>query len=291
MRIGVRFLIFALRTSAQVTNGIRAMRIDVITLFPDFIESCARIGVVGRARERGLLHIATWNPRDFATDNYRSADDRTYGGGPGMVMMVDPLRRALASVRAASGSMPETAEAKAVAKLIYLSPQGQRLDQAKVAELARRDHLILLSGRYEGVDERFLEHAVDEEISVGDYVLSGGELAAAIVIDAVGRLQEGVLNDAESAAQDSFSNGLLDCPHYTRPEHDEWGHVPAVLKSGDHAAIRRWRLKQSLGRTWLRRPELLKRLELDKNTRALLEEFQGEHAQQAKPGRAGESGR
>lgn len=249
--------------------GHRAMRIDVITLFPDFIESCARIGVVGRARERGLLQIATWNPRDFASDNYRSADDRSYGGGPGMVMMIDPLRKALASVRAASGSE---------AKVIYLSPQGQRLDQAKVAELASRDHLILLSGRYEGVDERFLERAVDEELSIGDYVLSGGELAAAIVIDAVGRLQAGVLNDAQSAEQDSFSNGLLDCPHYTRPEHHEWGEVPAVLTSGDHAAIRRWRLKQSLGRTWLRRPELLQRVQLDKQARALLAEFQDEHA-------------
>jgi len=252
------------------------MRIDVITLFPNFIESSARIGVVGRARERGLLQIATWNPRDFASDNYRSADDRCYGGGPGMVMMVDPVRKALASVRAASGSE---------AKVIYLSPQGARLDQAKVAELARRDHLILLSGRYEGVDERFLEHAVDEELSIGDYVLSGGELAAAIVIDAVGRLQEGVLNDAASAEQDSFSNGLLDCPHYTRPEHDEWGDVPAVLKSGDHAVIARWRLKQSLGRTWLRRPDLLERVELDKKTRALLAEFQHEHARRTTPDR------
>lgn len=257
------------------------MRIDVITLFPDFVESSARVGVVGRARERGLLDIATWNPRDFAGDNYRSADDRTYGGGPGMVMMIDPLRRALASVRAASGS--ET-------KVMYLSPQGTRLDQAKVVELAGRDHLILLSGRYEGVDERFLEHEVDEELSIGDYVLSGGELAAAIVIDAVGRLQEGVLNDAQSAEQDSFSNGLLDCPHYTRPEHDDWGDVPAVLTSGDHAAIRRWRLKQSLGRTWLRRPELLEPLELDKKTRALLVEFQSEYASRTMSDRANESG-
>ena len=262
-------MIFALKE--ERTSGNRAMRIDVITLFPDFIESSARIGVVGRARERGLLEIATWNPRDFASDNYRSADDRTYGGGPGMVMMVDPLRRALASVRAASGSAAE-------AKVIYLSPQGARLDQAKVVELAKRDHLILLSGRYEGVDERFLKHAVDEELSIGDYVLSGGELAAAIVIDAVGRLQEGVLNDAQSAEQDSFSNGLLDCPHYTRPEHDDWGDVPAVLTSGDHAAIRRWRLKQALGRTWLRRPDLLDRVELDKKTCVLLAEFQAEHA-------------
>jgi tRNA (guanine37-N1)-methyltransferase len=250
------------------------MRIDVITLFPDFIDQCARIGVVGRARERGLLRIHTWNPRDFASDNYRSADDRCYGGGPGMVMMVDPLRKALAQVRAASGSDE---------RVIYLSPQGRRLDQAKVACLAQRDHLILLSGRYEGVDERFLEHAVDEELSIGDYVLSGGELAAAIVIDAVGRLQEGVLNDAQSAQQDSFSQGLLDCPHYTRPEHDAWGDVPAVLTSGDHAAIRRWRLKQSLGRTWLRRPDLLERLELDKNTRALLGEYQREHTEKTLP--------
>lgn len=245
------------------------MRIDVITLFPEFIDVCARVGVVGRARERGLIEIAMWNPRDFATDNYRSADDRCYGGGPGVVMMIDPLRKALDSARKASGS--------AQGKAIYLSPQGTRLDQAKVEALARRDHLILLCGRYEGVDERFIEHAVEEEISIGDYVLSGGELAAAILIDAVGRLQEGVLHDAQSASQDSFSDGLLDCPHYTRPERHEWGEVPAVLTSGDHAAIARWRRKQSLGRTWLRRPDLLARLELDPKQRALLDEFRREH--------------
>lgn len=262
------------------------MRIDVITLFPDFIESSARVGVVGRAREKGLLQIATWNPRDFATDNYRSADDRCYGGGPGVVMMIDPLRRALEQARAAAAK----AEAGAEARVIYLSPQGARLDQARVAELAKRDHLILLSGRYEGVDQRFLEHAVDEEISVGDYVLSGGELAAAIVIDAVGRLQEGVLNDAASAEQDSFSNGLLDCPHYTRPERHEWGDVPAVLTSGNHAAIARWRLKQSLGQTWLRRPDLLEQVELDKKSRALLVEFQREHEQKTTPDSASEAG-
>ena len=266
-------------------SGYRAMRIDVITLFPDFIESCTRVGVVGRARERGLLQVATWNPRDFAGDNYRSADDRCYGGGPGMVMMIEPLRKALARVRAASGSVQATAGTRTAANVIYLSPQGRRLDQARVAELARRDHLILLCGRYEGVDERFLEHAVDEEVSIGDYVLSGGELAAAVVIDAVGRLQEGVLNDAQSAEQDSFSNGLLDCPHYTRPEHDDWGDVPAVLVSGDHAAIARWRLKQSLGRTWVRRPDLLERVELDRKTRALLAEYQDEHAAGTTPER------
>lgn len=246
------------------------MRIDVITLFPDMIEASMRTGVVGRARERGLLEVATWNPRDFATDNYRSADDRPYGGGPGMVMMIDPLERALAAAREASGG--------AATPLIYLSPQGRRLDQARVAELAQREHLLLLCGRYEGVDERFIRRAVAEEISIGDYVLSGGELAAAVVIDAVGRLQAGALNDAESAAQDSFSDGLLDCPHYTRPEQHAWGEVPAVLTSGNHAAIRRWRLKQSLGRTWLRRPDLLGRLELDKKSLALLEEFRQEQA-------------
>ncbi|HVT31844.1 MAG TPA: tRNA (guanosine(37)-N1)-methyltransferase TrmD [Rhodanobacteraceae bacterium] len=247
------------------------MRIDVITLFPDFIQAAADVGVVGRAKARGLIEIATWNPRDFASDNYRSADERPYGGGPGMVMMIDPLRRALDAVRQAGGQE----------KPIYLSPQGSRLTQRKVDELARRDRLFLLCGRYEGIDERFLEHAVDEEISIGDYVISGGELAAAIVIDAVGRLQEGALNDAESAEQDSFSDGLLDCPHYTRPERDAWGEVPPVLLSGDHAAIRRWRRKQSLGRTWLRRPDLLAHVEADKEARALLDEFRREHFERA----------
>jgi tRNA (guanine37-N1)-methyltransferase len=261
------------------------MRIDVITLFPDFIESCARIGVVGRARERGLLTLATWNPRDFATDNYRSADDRSYGGGPGMVMMIDPLRRALEAAHGAAGDGGDRA-----GRVVYMSPQGSRLDQAKVAHLAKLDHLIVLSGRYEGVDERFVRHAVDEEISVGDYVLSGGELAAAIVIDAVGRLQPGVLNDAASAEQDSFSNGLLDCPHYTRPERHAWGEVPAVLMSGDHAAIARWRRKQSLGRTWLRRPDLLEAVELDKKDRALLEEFRREHEQETAARRSDAAG-
>ncbi|MGA9343083.1 MAG: tRNA (guanosine(37)-N1)-methyltransferase TrmD [Rhodanobacteraceae bacterium] len=245
------------------------MRIDVITLFPEWIEAAARVGVVGRAQDRGLLRIVAWNPRDFAEDRYRTVDDRTYGGGPGMVMMVDPLRAALARVDATAG--PSTT--------LYMSPQGTRLTQARVAEFARMDRLVLLCGRYEGVDERLIEHAIDEEVSIGDYVLSGGELAAAVLIDAVGRLQEGALNDAQSAEQDSFSNGLLDCPHYTRPERDAWGDVPAVLLSGDHAAIRRWRLKQSVGRTWLRRPDLLANAELDDEARLLLEEFKREHAE------------
>ena len=241
------------------------MRIDVITLFPEFVEECARIGVVGRAQERGLLQVKTWNPRDYTVDNYRRVDERPFGGGPGMVMLIDPLRDAIAAARAAA---PEPA------KVIYLSPQGAQLTQAKVAEFAQRERLILLCGRYEGIDERLIAHVVDEEVSIGDYVLSGGELPAAVVIDAIGRLQEGALNDAQSAQQDSFSDGLLDCPHYTRPERHEFGDVPAVLTSGDHAAIGRWRRKQALGRTWSRRPDLLGKAVLDEKDNKLLIEFQ-----------------
>jgi tRNA (guanine37-N1)-methyltransferase len=241
------------------------MRIDVLTLFPDFVAQCAGIGVIGRAQERGLLVVQAWNPRDYATDAYRRVDERPFGGGPGMVMLIDPLRAALNAARAAAAEP---------AKTIYLSPQGRRLDQAKVAELAQRERLILLCGRYEGVDERLLRHEVDEELSIGDYVLSGGELPAAVLIDAIGRLQEGALNDSESARQDSFSDGLLDCPHYTRPEHHELGAVPEVLTSGDHGAIARWRRKQALGRTWQRRPDLLNNLKLNREDEKLLLEFQ-----------------
>jgi tRNA (guanine37-N1)-methyltransferase len=241
------------------------MRIDVITLFPDFIAQCAGIGVIGRAQERGLLQVKSWNPRDFTTDPYRRVDERPFGGGPGMVMLIDPLRAAINAARVAE---------ERPASVVYMSPQGKRLDQAMVAELAQRDRLILLCGRYEGVDERLIQSEVDEEISLGDYVLSGGELAAAVVIDAIGRLQDGALNDAQSAQQDSFSEGLLDCAHYTRPEHHELGEVPAVLMSGDHAAIRRWRRQQALGRTWQRRPELLADLPLSKEDQKLLMEFQ-----------------
>ena len=241
------------------------MRIDVVTLFPEFVEGCAAIGVVGRAQERGVLQVKAWNPRDFTKDNYRRVDERPFGGGPGMVMLIDPLRDAIAAARAA---------AVEPARVVYLSPQGARLTQDKVAELALRPRLILLCGRYEGIDERLIGHVVDEELSIGDYVLSGGELAAAVVIDAIGRLQEGALNDAQSAQQDSFSDGLLDCPHYTRPERHEWGEVPPVLMSGDHAAIARWRRKQALGRTWQRRPDLLEGVLLDEKDKKLLVEFQ-----------------
>lgn len=244
------------------------MRIDVITLFPEFILESAKVGVLGRARERGLIDVKAHNPREDAEGVHRKVDDRPFGGGPGMVMMVEPLRRTIARIRAMDVAAP----------VIYLSPQGPRLTQHKVEQWAKTPRLILLCGRYEGVDERLIRRDIDEELSIGDYVLSGGELAAAVVIDAVGRLQEGALGDAESAAQDSFGNGLLDCPHFTRPVVDERGDaVPDVLMSGNHREIARWRLKQSLGRTWLRRPDLLKDRVLNKEEQKLLDEFRREH--------------
>ena len=243
------------------------MRIDVVTLFPEFVAQCAAFGVVGRAVERGLLAVHGWNPRDYAEGNYRRVDDRPFGGGPGMVMMIEPLRAALQAARAAD---------PAPARAIYISPQGAPLTQARVRELAGRERLILLCGRYEGIDERLIAAEVDEEISIGDYVLSGGELPAAVLIDAVARLQEGALNDAESASQDSFEDGLLDCPHYTRPVVHELGRVPEVLLSGNHAAIARWRRAQALRRTWQRRPDLLAKAALTPADRALLDAWREE---------------
>ena len=241
------------------------MRIDIVSLFPEFVGQMSAHGVIGRAQERGLVSIHGWNPRDYASGNYRRVDDRPFGGGPGMVMMIEPLRDCLRAVRVAD---------PAPAKVVYLSPQGERFTQEKARELAGRERLILLCGRYEGIDERLIAAEVDEELSIGDYVLSGGELAAAVVIDAVARLQEGALNDSESAAQDSFeADGLLDCPHFTRPVEHELGTVPAVLMSGNHAEIARWRRQQALGRTWLRRPDLIDRERLSKADRALLEAF------------------
>ncbi|HXH04192.1 MAG TPA: tRNA (guanosine(37)-N1)-methyltransferase TrmD, partial [Candidatus Competibacteraceae bacterium] len=203
------------------------MRVDVITLFPQLFQALVSCGVTGRAVERGLLALHTWDPREETHDRHRTVDDRPYGGGPGMVMKVQPLRDALRRARAAAGSRGRT---------LYLSPQGRPLDQGGVRELAQARHLLLIAGRYEGVDERLIEAEVDEEWSIGDYVLSGGELAAAVIVDAVARLLPGVLNDAESAQQDSFMAGLLDCPHYTRPEEIDGRRVPAVLLSGDHQA-------------------------------------------------------
>lgn len=240
------------------------MRIDVVTLFPEMVQSMSGYGIAGRALERGIIALATWNPRDYTVDRHRTVDDRPYGGGPGMVMKLEPLRAAIRAARAAAGS---------TARVLYLSPQGRRLDQAGVGELAQRSGLILVAGRYEGVDERVVESEIDEEWSIGDYVLSGGELPALVLIDVVTRLLPGALGDAESAQQDSFMEGLLDYPHYTRPEVLEGQRVPAVLLGGDHAAIQRWRRKQALGRTWLRRPELLQALALDDEARWLLDEF------------------
>lgn len=240
------------------------MRIDVVTLFPEMIENVARFGVTGRAADSGKLDLRTWNPRDYAADKHRTVDDRPYGGGPGMVMKVEPLSEAVTDARASSGRRLRT---------IYLTPQGRRFTQAVADELAAEPGVILIAGRYEGIDERFIERDVDDEISIGDYVLSGGELAAMVVIDALARLLPGVLGDEDSAKEDSFVSGFLDCPHYTRPEEIDGQRVPQVLLDGNHAEIRRWRLMQSLGRTWERRPDLLEAVELTNEQKALLDEY------------------
>src|SRR5688500_9501322 len=246
------------------------IRFDVVTLFPEMFAAITASGITSRALDAGLYSLTTWNPRDFTTDNYRTVDDRPYGGGPGMVMLAEPLERALDGIKQVSGG-----------RVIFLSPQGKRLDHRKVLELVSQKSITLLCGRYEGVDERLLAKRVDEEISVGDFVLSGGELAAMALVDAVVRQLPGALGDEASAIEESFADGLLDCPQYTRPEiwpPDERGaRVPEVLLSGHHENIRRWRLKQALGRTWLRRPELLEIRTLTTEERKLLEEFQQEH--------------
>lgn len=245
------------------------VRWDVITIFPEFVASVADYGVLRRARERGLLDLRTWDPRDWTTDRHRTVDDRPYGGGPGMVMKAGPLAQAIRAARAAD---PRPA------KVLHLSPQGQALNQAAVRRLAdREERPIVLCSRYEGVDERLIEAEVDEEWSLGDYVLSGGELGAMVLLDAVMRLVPGVLGHDDSAAEDSFTGALLDHPHYTRPEQFEGREVPAVLLSGDHAAAARWRKKQALGRTWLRRPDRLQRARLDGESRKLLDEFIAEY--------------
>lgn len=240
------------------------MRFEVVTLFPELVTAVAGHGIPRRAAEAGLIGLQCWNPRDYTEDRHRTVDDRPYGGGPGMVMKVDPLRRAIEAAREAAGPQ---------AKVIYLSPQGRRLDQAAIRRFADEAALVLIAGRYEGIDERVIELEVDEEWSIGDYVLSGGELGAMVVIDAVTRLLPGALGDEDSAQQDSFMDGLLDCPHYTRPEVVEGKTVPEVLLSGHHGDIERWRRQQSLGRTWLRRPDLLEGRDLGDEDRKLLEAF------------------
>lgn len=244
------------------------MWIGVISLFPEMFLSITGHGVTGRAVKNGLISVDCWNPRDFTYDRHHTVDDRPYGGGPGMLMMVEPLRKAIHAAKAAAGDN---------AKVIYLSPQGRKLDQQGVCELAANEKLILVCGRYEGVDERVIQTEIDEEWSVGDYVLSGGELPAMVLIDAVSRFVPGVLGHQASAKEDSFADGLLDHPHYTRPEVLDGMCVPSVLLSGNHAEIDRWRMKQSLGRTWLRRPELLESLALTDEQRMLLAEFQREY--------------
>ena len=246
------------------------MWFGVVTLFPDMIQALTQQGVSGRAVKQEKVSVECWNPRDFAHDNYQTVDDRPYGGGPGMLMKIQPLRDAIHAAKAAAGEG---------AKVIYMSPQGRKLDQQGVLELAQHTKLILVAGRYEGIDERLIEAEVDEEWSVGDFVLSGGELPAMTLMDAVIRLVPGVLGHEQSAQQDSFMEGLLDCPHYTRPEDYEGQVVPEVLLSGNHEKIRQWRLKQALGRTWQRRPDLLAELELTTEQQKLLTEYLNEHAE------------
>ena len=240
------------------------IRFDCVTLFPEAFAAVADHGITRRAREGGLWSLALWNPRDFTTDNYRTVDDRPYGGGPGMVMLAEPLAKAIAAAKSVAGE----------AKVIYLSPQGGTVDHRKVMELSAEKRLVLLCGRYEGVDERLIESEIDEELSIGDYVLSGGELAAMVLIDAVVRQLPGALGDEGSAEKESFVDGLLDCPQYTRPEMYNGRSVPAILMSGHHEKIERWRLMQSLGRTWKRRPELLERRGMSEAEKKLLEEFE-----------------
>ena len=246
------------------------LQIGVVSLFPERIAEIAEYGVVGRAASRGLMSLRTENPRDRASDVHRTVDDRPYGGGPGMVMQYEPLR---ASIDAAAAKLPQGSP------VIHLTPQGRVFDQATAVRLAAMPGFCLVAGRYEGIDERLIEACVDMEVSLGDFVLSGGEIAAMAVIDAVTRLLPGALGDDESAEQDSFMDGLLDCPHYTRPEVVDGRAVPAVLLSGDHAAIARWREQQALGRTFERRPELLERRDLTERQRELLDEYLKEQRQ------------
>jgi tRNA (guanine37-N1)-methyltransferase len=240
------------------------MQIAVVSIFPEFVRQVGEYGVVGRAVARQLLSLLCRNPRDYAEDVHRTVDDRPYGGGPGMVLKYEPTARAICQARQ---DLPDGSP------VVCLSPQGRVFDQDTARRFAELPGFVLLAGRYEGIDERLIENEVDEELSLGDFVLSGGEIAAMAVIDAVTRLLPGVLGDEDSAAQDSFMEGLLDHPHYTRPESVDGQRVPAVLMSGDHARIARWRYKQALGRSFLRRPDLVKKMNLDREQRKLLDEF------------------
>ncbi|MBS0359234.1 MAG: tRNA (guanosine(37)-N1)-methyltransferase TrmD [Proteobacteria bacterium] len=237
--------------------------IGVITLFPDMFEPL-KSGITGRALKNQLLNLKTWNPRDFTTDNHRNVDDKPYGGGPGMVMMVQPIRDAVQAAKT---------EFQGACKTIYLSPRGRLLNQTNVVEFASLKNLILVAGRYEGIDERLMDSVIDEEWSIGDYVLSGGELAAMVFIDAIIRLLPGAIGDEQSLSQESFTEGLLEYPQYTRPEVIDGKPVPRILLGGNHEHIRRWKLQQSLGLTFKRRPELLKQRILTTEEQQLLDEY------------------
>jgi tRNA (guanine37-N1)-methyltransferase len=249
------------------------LEVDVVSIFPPMFEAVTGYGITGRARDKRLWNLVVWNPRDFARDLHRTVDDRPFGGGPGMVMLAAPLEQAIRAARQRQVSCGVSD-----ARVVYLSPQGRLLDHRTVMGFASRKGLVLVAGRYEGVDERVIERAVDEEISVGDYVLTGGELPAMILIDSVVRQLPGALGDTLSVDEDSFVDGLFDCPHYTRPEVYEGSAVPPVLMSGHHAQIRRWRLKQAIGRTYLRRPDLLDKRSITAEEQSLLEEFLRERA-------------
>jgi len=247
------------------------MRIDIVTLFPEMFSAVTDYGVSSQAHRARIFSINFWNPRDYTTDRHRTVDDRPYGGGPGMVMMAEPLTMAIEAAKCAQGCEQ---------KAIYLSPQGRTLTHTGVMELSARSGLILVAGRYEGVDERVLQDSIDEEWSIGDYVIAGGELAAMVVIDAVIRQLPGALGNKESAQDDSYVHGLLDCGQYTRPEEFRGRRVPQVLLSGNHGAIKRWRMQQSLGATWLKRPDLLEQISLTDEQMSLLAEFQRDYRKQ-----------
>jgi len=251
------------------------MQIGLVTLFPEMFTALTESGISGRAVRNGLVSLQFWNPRDFATDKHRTVDDKPFGGGPGMLMKTEPL---VASIKAARMEVGKQDNKKGGCKVIYLSPQGRKIDQEAVVELAQRESMVMVCGRYQGIDARVLELEIDEEWSLGDFILSGGEIAAMALIDAMIRFQPGALGDDDSAQQDSFANGLLHSPQYTRPQNFAGEEVPAVLLSGDHEAIRRWRLQQSLGMTWRKRPDLLETIALTAEQEELLRQFKDEHS-------------
>jgi tRNA (guanine37-N1)-methyltransferase len=250
------------------------MQLGIVTLFPEMFAAVTEHGISARAVRSGLMNLELFNPRDYTTDKHRTVDDKPFGGGPGMLMKTEPLMASIAAARQAVRQKQTIGEK---ARVIYLSPQGQTLKQGSIIDLAKRESMVLLCGRYQGIDNRVLENEIDEEWSLGDFVISGGELAAMTLIDAMTRFQPGALGDEGSALEDSFSNGLLHSPEYTRPQSIDGSDVPKVLLSGDHEAIRKWRLKQSLGATWLKRPDLLQAMSLEREQEELLEQFKQEY--------------